>query len=125
MNMRRLLSLCQKYFGKANLYEVLKIPETSSEQQVKKAYYKMSLLVHPDRVEEDKKIEATEKFKVLRSVYCVLSDKEKRRIYDFMLMLIEYIYYEIDTYIHDPSISKRDLLILIKFFFLVFDIKLI
>lgn len=42
----------------------------------------MSLLVHPDRVEEDKKEEATEKFKVLGKIHCILSEKAKRDIYD-------------------------------------------
>lgn len=49
---------------------------------VKKAYHKVSLLVHPDRVEEDKKLEATEKFKVLGKIHSILSDKNKRSIYD-------------------------------------------
>lgn len=42
----------------------------------------MSLLVHPDRVEEKIKEEATEKFKVLGKIHSVLSDGEKRKIYD-------------------------------------------
>lgn len=49
---------------------------------VKKAYHKLSLLVHPDRVEESNKAEATEKFKVLGRIHSVLGDKEKRKIYD-------------------------------------------
>lgn len=49
---------------------------------VKKAYHQLSLLVHPDRVEEDIKAEATEKFKVLGRIYSILSDNEKRKIYD-------------------------------------------
>jgi DnaJ family protein C protein 9 len=40
------------------------------------------LLVHPDRVEEIKKVEATEKFKVLGRIHSILSDNEKRAIYD-------------------------------------------
>ena len=49
---------------------------------VKKAYYKLSLEVHPDRVEQDEKKIANEKFKVLGKVYSILSDSEKRSIYD-------------------------------------------
>lgn len=49
---------------------------------VKKAYHKLSLKVHPDRVREDEKLEATEKFKVLGGVHAVLTDKEKRALYD-------------------------------------------
>lgn len=49
---------------------------------VKKAYHKLSLEVHPDRVNEDDKLEATEKFKVLGAVHSILSDPDKRAIYD-------------------------------------------
>lgn len=42
----------------------------------------MSLLVHPDRVAENKKEEATEKFQVLGFIHSILSDTEKRKIYD-------------------------------------------
>lgn len=49
---------------------------------MKKAYHKLSLKVHPDRVAEDEKIEATEKFKVLGSIYAILTDKDQRAHYD-------------------------------------------
>lgn len=49
---------------------------------VKKAYHKLSLKVHPDRVSESEKAEATEKFKVLAKIYEVLTDKNKRSLYD-------------------------------------------
>lgn len=38
--------------------------------------------MHPDRVEEDVKEEATEKFKVLGRIHSILSDNDKRKIYD-------------------------------------------
>lgn len=49
---------------------------------VKKAYHKISLQVHPDRVKNDEKEEATEKFKVLGRIHSILADKEKRKTYD-------------------------------------------
>ncbi|XP_063979467.1 indian hedgehog protein isoform X2 [Diachasmimorpha longicaudata] len=49
---------------------------------VKKAYHKLSLLVHPDRVDEATKGEATEKFKVLGFIHSILSSDDKRKIYD-------------------------------------------
>lgn len=49
---------------------------------VKKAYHKLSLLVHPDRVDEDQKLEATEKFKILSKIHSILSDESKKAIYD-------------------------------------------
>ncbi|XP_043482440.1 dnaJ homolog subfamily C member 9 [Leptopilina heterotoma] len=80
--MAGLLDLCEKYFGARELYEVLEIPKTADQKQVKKAYHKLSLLVHPDRVEESVKVEATEKFKVLGRIHSILSDNDKRKIYD-------------------------------------------
>lgn len=80
--MPKLLELCEKYFHSQNLYEVLNITKSANDKQVRKAYHQLSLLVHPDRVDEDKKIEATEKFKVLGKVHSILSDKEKRAVYD-------------------------------------------
>ncbi|XP_001601586.1 dnaJ homolog subfamily C member 9 [Nasonia vitripennis] len=77
-----LLDLCEQYFGARDFYDVLNIDKTANEKQVKKAYHKLSLLVHPDRVEEAVKEEATEKFKVLGRIHSILSDNDKRKIYD-------------------------------------------
>lgn len=49
---------------------------------VKRAYHRCSLKVHPDRVPENEKVEATEKFKVISAIHSVLSNKSKREIYD-------------------------------------------
>ncbi|RZC37004.1 J domain-containing protein [Asbolus verrucosus] len=75
-------SLCEEYFGTNDLYEVLGIERTASNKEIKKAYHKLSLLVHPDRVDESQKTVATEKFKVLGKIHSVLQDKDKRKCYD-------------------------------------------
>ncbi|KAE8738462.1 hypothetical protein FOCC_FOCC016059 [Frankliniella occidentalis] len=80
--MPSLLESCEKFFETKDLYEVLNIKKDASDKQVRKAYHKLSLIVHPDRVDENKKLEATEKFKVLSHVHSILSDSEKRKIYD-------------------------------------------
>ena len=49
---------------------------------VKKAYYKLSLKVHPDKVSDDEKEQATEKFQLLSKLYQILSDEKKRKVYD-------------------------------------------
>lgn len=49
---------------------------------VKKAYHRLSLMVHPDRVQESQKLIATEKFKVLCKIHSILQNPEKRSIYD-------------------------------------------
>ncbi|CAD0197110.1 unnamed protein product [Chrysodeixis includens] len=77
-----LLEMCEKYFETNNLYEILGIPSTATDKEVKKAYHKMSLKVHPDRVDEGEKLEATEKFKVLGGIHAILSDTNRRALYD-------------------------------------------
>lgn len=49
---------------------------------VKRSYRKASLQCHPDRVSSSEKENATRKFQVLGKVYSILSDKEKRAVYD-------------------------------------------
>ncbi|CAM2068225.1 molecular chaperone DnaJ [Sulfidibacter corallicola] len=61
-------------------YEVLGVARTASDQEIKKAYRKMALQYHPDKNPDDKKAE--EMFKAAAEAYQVLSDKEKRQVYD-------------------------------------------
>jgi len=42
----------------------------------------MSLKIHPDRVEESEKKICTEKFQILGRIHAILSDTEKRSVYD-------------------------------------------
>ena len=49
---------------------------------MKSAYYKTSLKVHPDRVAVERKDAATRNFQTLGKVYIVLSDTERRKLYD-------------------------------------------
>ncbi|XP_036326639.1 J domain-containing protein CG6693 [Rhagoletis pomonella] len=77
-----LLDLCEKYFGERDIYKMLELEKSALPKDIKKAYYKLSLQVHPDRVKDDDKSNATEKFKVLSKVYQVLSDNDRRGLYD-------------------------------------------
>lgn len=72
----------EKYFGTKDLYEVLGVDKKANESQIKKGYRKTSLKCHPDRVEESEKDEATRKFQVLAQVHYVLSDPQRRQLYD-------------------------------------------
>lgn len=67
---------------KKDYYEVLGVPKNATVSQIKKAYRSMALKHHPDRVAEDKKAEASEKFKEISEAYGVLSDAKKRGMYD-------------------------------------------
>ncbi|CAG9770440.1 unnamed protein product [Ceutorhynchus assimilis] len=73
---------CQRYFRTSNFYEVLNVDKNASERDIKKSYHKLSLLIHPDKVEQNHKEEATEKFKILCKIHSILQDERKRRIYD-------------------------------------------
>ena len=66
--------------GKRDYYEVLGIQKGATEEEIKKAYRKLAVKYHPDRNPGDK--EAEEKFKEATEAYEVLSDDQKRPIYD-------------------------------------------
>lgn len=61
-------------------YAILEVERGSSLEEIKKAYRKQALKHHPDRNPGDK--EAEEKFKLCAEAYEVLSDEQKRRLYD-------------------------------------------
>ncbi|XP_040832024.1 dnaJ homolog subfamily C member 9 [Ochotona curzoniae] len=77
-----LLELCEQVFGTADLYQVLGVRREASDGEVRRGYHKVSLQVHPDRVGEGDKEDATRRFQILGRVYSVLSDKEQRAVYD-------------------------------------------
>jgi molecular chaperone DnaJ len=61
-------------------YEMLGVPRGSSEQQIKKAFRRLARELHPDVNDHDP--EAEDKFKQAAEAYEVLSDPERRQIYD-------------------------------------------
>lgn len=67
---------------KKDYYEILGLKKDASEADIKKAYRKLALSHHPDRVAPEKKKEAEEKFKEISEAYAVLSDTKKRQLYD-------------------------------------------
>uniref|UniRef100_A0A665VCK0 DnaJ heat shock protein family (Hsp40) member B6a n=1 Tax=Echeneis naucrates TaxID=173247 RepID=A0A665VCK0_ECHNA len=62
-------------------YQVLGVRRDASADDIKKAYRKLALRWHPDKNPENKE-EAEKKFKELSEAYEVLSDANKRSIYD-------------------------------------------
>ncbi len=65
---------------KRDYYEVLGVPREADVQQIKKAYRKLARELHPDVNCEDPECE--DKFKEATEAYEVLSDSEKRGLYD-------------------------------------------
>ncbi|WP_418185687.1 molecular chaperone DnaJ [Aliarcobacter vitoriensis] len=61
-------------------YELLEVNKTSDKSTIKKAYRKLAMQYHPDKNPDDK--EAEEKFKAINEAYQVLSDDDKRALYD-------------------------------------------
>ena len=66
--------------AKRDYYEVLSVAREASQRDLKRAYRELALKYHPDRNPDD--AEAEEKFKDAAEAYEVLSDEEKRRVYD-------------------------------------------
>lgn len=67
--------------GSHRYYEVLGLPATATELDVKKSYRRLALKWHPDKNPHNK-AEAERKFKEIGEAYEVLSDRQKRQIYD-------------------------------------------
>eukprot|EP01034_Spumella_vulgaris_P031217 gene31217-38574_t len=64
-----------------NYYEVLQVAKNSTDVEIKKAYRKLAMKWHPDK-NPDNAEEAARKFQDIGEAYDVLSDLEKRAIYD-------------------------------------------
>ena len=66
--------------AKRDYYEVLGVEKSADQEAIKKAYRKLAVKYHPDRNPGDKAAE--EKFREATEAYEVLSDEQKRPIYD-------------------------------------------
>jgi len=60
-------------------YAILGVPKNATQEEIKRAYKRLARQYHPD---VNKSPEAEEKFKEINEAYAVLSDPEKRKIYD-------------------------------------------
>jgi DnaJ-class molecular chaperone len=64
-----------------NYYDILEIPKNSNDTEIKKAYRRLAMKWHPDK-NPDNAEEAALRFQLIGEAYDVLSDMEKRAIYD-------------------------------------------
>ncbi|VEL30553.1 unnamed protein product, partial [Protopolystoma xenopodis] len=69
--------------SKESFYELLGVSESATNVEIKKAYRKLSLSMHPDKNSEDP--DAHDKFRQLVSIYEILKDEELRQKYDEVL----------------------------------------
>ena len=63
-----------------DLYKILEIDHNATQEQIKKAYRKLSMVYHPDRNVNNP--EATSKFQKISSTYEILGDEAQRKLYD-------------------------------------------
>lgn len=75
-----LLYLMTAVLAGRDFYNILGVTKSASIRDIKKAYRKLALQLHPDRNQDDP--EAPDKFADLGAAYEVLSDEEKRKQYD-------------------------------------------
>ena len=66
--------------SKRDYYDILGVDKSADSETIKKAYRKLAMKYHPDKNKDNK--EAEEKFKEASEAYEVLSDKDKRSLYD-------------------------------------------
>jgi curved DNA-binding protein len=71
----------EKCMAEMDYYQILGVSRNATPEEIKKAYRKLALKYHPDKVKGDKKA-AEEKFKQISEAYAVLSNPEKRSQYD-------------------------------------------
>jgi len=62
-----------------DFYKILKVTDSCSQKEIKKAFRKLSLKYHPDKCEDE---DCKEKFTGVNAAYDCLSDPKKRKVYD-------------------------------------------
>jgi len=83
MQVKGLILLCLVVVSLAgeDYYRLLGVPRNADEKAIRKAFKKLTLKYHPDKVKDNKE-EAEQKFMKIANAYEVLMDKDKRAIYD-------------------------------------------
>jgi DnaJ family protein C protein 16 len=74
-----LLALCA--LADTDYYQLLGVARNANDQQLKKAFKKLSLKYHPDKNKGNEEV-AKKKFAEIVNAYEVLKDPDQRRVYD-------------------------------------------
>lgn len=72
-------SLCEQILSCQNYYSVLGLTKSATDEEIKKAYRKYVIRVHPDKCQDPK---AEDAFKKVSAAYACLMDQKKRTYYD-------------------------------------------
>ena len=71
----------------SNLYEILEVSNKASKEVIDKAYHVLAKKYHPDlQANDEQRRIAEEKMKKINEAYDVLSNEQKRKVYDLKLM---------------------------------------
>jgi DnaJ family protein B protein 12 len=71
--------ICREIIAQKDYYKVLGVERNCTEAELKKAFKKRAIKVHPDKNPAPR---ATDAFKKVNAAMACLSDKDKRRVYD-------------------------------------------
>lgn len=77
-------------------YEILNVPNKSSSEDIRKAYKKLSLKLHPDKVAQRGGVnaeEAAKEYEKVQEAYGVLANEQKRATYDALKTPTRYRFY--------------------------------
>ncbi|CAH2350757.1 mitochondrial protein import protein MAS5 [[Candida] railenensis] len=66
----------------SDLYEILEVDSSATSVEIKRAYRKLALRYHPDKVTEEERETAELKFKEISQAYEILIEEDKRKEYD-------------------------------------------
>jgi DnaJ-class molecular chaperone len=68
--------------SKRDYYEILGLDRNASPDDIRKKYRQLASKYHPDKLDESEKSSGEEKFKEAKEAYEILSDPEKKSVYD-------------------------------------------
>ncbi|CAM6097569.1 unnamed protein product [Calypogeia fissa] len=99
------------YCDEDDCYDLLGVTQASTPSDIKKAYYKLSLKLHPDKNPDP---EAKKQFIKVANAYEILSDEVKREQYDYAIAHPEEVFYNTARYYqayYGPQADLRAVLV--------------